>query len=110
MHGSEYGYICNAGANRGIGLELARQLSVERKERVIALCQRSSPALNELPLDVLEGMMCPTAMLALYYNKKLEPVDVLINNAAFYFEKICLPYSGTKMRTQFEINTLGPLR
>jgi NAD(P)-dependent dehydrogenase (short-subunit alcohol dehydrogenase family) len=42
------------GANRGIGLALARQYSLGG-HNVIAACRQASKELQELPLTVLEG-------------------------------------------------------
>ena len=43
------------GANRGIGLELSRQLT-ERGDHVIALCRKASPELEALGVRLFEGV------------------------------------------------------
>ena len=43
------------GANRGIGLELCRQLST-RGDKVIAVCRQSNAALDTLGVQVIDGI------------------------------------------------------
>ena len=43
------------GANRGIGLELVRQL-VERGDAVIGVCRKASPELEALNCRIIDGM------------------------------------------------------
>ena len=47
--------ILITGANRGIGLELCRQL-VSRGDEVIAVCRKASAELQSLSLRVIEGV------------------------------------------------------
>jgi NAD(P)-dependent dehydrogenase (short-subunit alcohol dehydrogenase family) len=47
--------ILITGANRGIGLELARQFAV-RGEDVIGVCRRPSAKLEELRVEVITGV------------------------------------------------------
>src|SRR5438876_12223521 len=75
------------GANRGIGLEFARQYALEGAQ-VIACCRepKKADALNALaktanfqvlPLDVTS----PTSVMALKAELTGKPIDILINNA-----------------------------
>jgi len=98
------------GANRGIGLELSRQLH-ERGDRVIALCRKSSEELLNLSLTTIEGIDVSTEKVIDKLKDSIqEPVDVLINNAGILFGEDLSSLNWGRMRQQFEVNTLGPLR
>lgn len=80
------------GANRGIGLELARQYAAEGW-RVIATCRNpgGADALNEIegdidvyPLDVDD----PATLTALATSLKGQEIDVLFNNAGININKV----------------------
>ena len=47
--------ICITGANRGIGLEMARQLK-DRGDDVVAACREASEELATLDVEVIEGV------------------------------------------------------
>ncbi len=47
--------ILITGANRGIGLELCRQLN-DRGDDVTAVCRSVSEGLNQLGLEVIDGV------------------------------------------------------
>ena len=107
--------IVITGANRGIGLELAR-LFGQRGDRVIALCRTASPALAQTGATVIEGVDVaaadgPESAAAELGDTR---VDVLINNAGILsqesFEALGDAEALEQMRRQFEVNTLGPLR
>src|SRR5690242_10459258 len=70
------------GANRGIGLELARQLR-RRGDGVIAVCRSSSPELDELGVHIESGVDVREALSVAELAERLKGVaiDVLINNA-----------------------------
>jgi len=99
------------GANRGIGLEIARILA-ERGERVFAACRRRSPELDALPVRVIDAVDVSDdrSVTALRERLQAEPIDLLINNAGLlrYDRLDNLDWDG--IRRQFEVNTLGPLR
>jgi NAD(P)-dependent dehydrogenase (short-subunit alcohol dehydrogenase family) len=99
------------GANRGIGLELCRQLN-ERGDSVIALCRRSSAALDGLKVRVEEGVDVADDGVVSRLGKRLAgcPVDVLVNNAGILTRESLDDLDFDRMRRQFEINSLGPLR
>ena len=43
------------GANRGIGLELVRQLDA-RGDSVVAVCRKASPELSETGVEIIDGV------------------------------------------------------
>jgi len=118
------------GANRGIGLELARQYA-EKNWNVIATTRRAvdDPATKELrdiaakhPQVAIERIdVTDTAMIRSVAAKyKNQPLDVLINNAANVettlaadLERVNLTYDQVDFdaaRNDFDVNTLGPMR
>ena len=100
------------GANRGIGLELARQLAA-RGDRVIATCRNpaEAPELAALdvrvePLDVSDPESI--AELARRIDSKL---DILINNAGVGVRGGSLgEFDYERFERFFAVNTLGALR
>lgn len=99
------------GCNRGIGLELCRQLK-ERGERVIAVCRHASSALVDLGAEVVESIDVADDGAMRSLRKALDgiDVDVLVNNAGVLTREGLDDLDFDRMRQQFEINTLGPLR
>jgi NAD(P)-dependent dehydrogenase (short-subunit alcohol dehydrogenase family) len=99
------------GANRGIGLELSRQLS-ERGDEIIALCRTASPELRALDLRVVEGVeVTDTAALEKVAEQLGDTqVDILINNAGIFTNETFRDLDFEEIRRNFEVNALGPLR
>ena len=99
------------GANRGIGLELCRQLSA-RGDEPVAVCRRSSAALEALNIRVIEGIDVAVAGGASALSSRLEnlPLDWLINNAGILAVDSLDNLDFEGMERQFRVNTLGPLR
>ncbi len=100
-----------SGCNRGIGLELCRQLRA-REERVIGLCRHASSALVELGVEVVESIDVADDGVMNTLRKALSDVDidVLVNNAGVLSRESLDDLDLGRMRHQFEVNTLGPLR
>ena len=99
------------GANRGIGLELCRQLAA-RGETVIAVCRQSSDDLHELGVQV-EAAVDVTddaALAGLARRLGQVQLDLVINNAGLLTREALDDLDFDRMRAQFEINALGPLR
>jgi len=99
------------GANRGIGLELCRQLQA-RGDEVIATCRRSSSELDGLGVRVEPGVDVGNDESVTKLAGRLEglKLDVLVNNAGI-LERVGLDRLDIEsIRRQFEINSLGPLR
>lgn len=99
------------GANRGIGLELVRQMAA-RGDDVIAVCRKSSAALDKLGVRVETDIDVADAAAAAALAQRLAGVklDVLVNNAGILRGESldALDFSGIEQ--QFEVNALGPLR
>jgi NAD(P)-dependent dehydrogenase (short-subunit alcohol dehydrogenase family) len=118
------------GANRGIGLELARQYA-QKNWNVIATTRRPVDDTGTADLRAIQQKhpnlvieridVTDTAMIRGVAAKyKDQPIDVLINNAAAVeatfqgdMEKVSQPYDRIDFdaaRTDFDVNTLGPMR
>ena len=104
--------IAVTGANRGIGLEIVRQLRA-RGDEVIAICRRSSDELEQAGVRVVANVDVGDSDSVERLGREIGPesLDVLINNAGILESEI-LGEDGWEdsVRRQFEINALGPLR
>jgi NAD(P)-dependent dehydrogenase (short-subunit alcohol dehydrogenase family) len=103
--------IMITGANRGIGLELCRQLAA-RGDQVIAVCRITSDELRSLNLRVIEGIDVSSgeSISSLRAELGVEKLDWLINNAGILaVESIDNP-DFDAVAQQFRVNAMGPLR
>ena len=98
------------GANRGIGLELVRQLKY-RGDDVIATCRSTSSELNSLSVRVEEGIDITSgdSVVQLRENLKNTKVDVLIQNAGIAEFNSLSNLDPQSILHQFEVNALSPL-
>ena len=98
------------GANRGIGLELVRQLKY-RGDDVIATCRSTSSELNSLAVRVEEGIDITSgdSVVQLRENLKNTKVDVLIQNAGIAEFNSLSNLDPQSILHQFEVNALSPL-
>jgi NAD(P)-dependent dehydrogenase (short-subunit alcohol dehydrogenase family) len=103
--------ICVCGANRGIGLELARQYR-DRGDDVVAACRTASKALAKLGVEIVEGVDVTTQRGVAGLAEALgdRAVDTLINNAGVLSDESLDDLDFKRIRRQFEVNSLGPLR
>jgi NAD(P)-dependent dehydrogenase (short-subunit alcohol dehydrogenase family) len=103
--------IVITGANRGIGLELARQFK-KRGDDVVAACRESSEGLTKLDVEVIEGVDVTDDRSVAELVKALgdRTVAVLVNCAGILSDESLSDLDFDRMRRQFEVNSLGPLR
>jgi len=99
------------GANRGIGLELCRQLR-ERGDRVIAACRKAGPELEGAASQVHEGVDVADDASVQRLAEALgdTAIDVVVNNAGIMSNESLEDLDFERIRRQFEVNALGPLR
>jgi NAD(P)-dependent dehydrogenase (short-subunit alcohol dehydrogenase family) len=98
------------GANRGIGLELVRQISAQGM-RVVAVCRQRSRELDGLEVRVESGMelTAPDSGPQLALRFAHDEIDLLIQNAGMYLEDSLEVMDPDGLRAQFELNALAPL-
>ena len=99
------------GANRGIGLELSKQLT-ERGDEVIALCREASPELAQIAARVIQGVEVTDGASLAAAADALDGVaiDVLVNNAGIFTNETFHGIDFDEIRRNFEVNALGALR
>ncbi|MFW5924952.1 MAG: SDR family oxidoreductase [Myxococcota bacterium] len=103
--------IVITGANRGIGLELARQLA-GRGDEVIAVCRTPSEELEALGVRIEPGVDVTSDEAVRELEKKLDglPIDVLLLNAGILGRDGLDDLDLDEVRRQIEVNAIGPLR
>ncbi len=98
------------GANRGIGLEFARQLK-DRGEDVIATCRSVSPELNSLSVRVETNIDITSGDSVIKLKESLNnsQIDVLIHNAGIAEFNSLSNLDPQSIVHQFNVNALSPL-
>ena len=98
------------GANRGIGLELVRQLK-KRGDDVIATCRSASAELNSLSVRVETGIDINSgdSVMRLRENLNDTKIDILIQNAGIAEFNSLANLDPQSIVHQFEVNALSPL-
>ncbi|MEQ3694244.1 MAG: SDR family oxidoreductase [Alcanivorax sp.] len=101
------------GANRGIGLELAK-LYEARGDSVTAICRETNDEIEDIAdqvfpeIDVTKEEQLPS--IAMVLDKLLdEPIDILINNAGLFRNETLHTMDSDSIREQFEVNAIAPL-
>ena len=99
------------GTNQGIGLEMAKQYAA-RGDEVLATCRGGSDALRAIGCEIIENVDVAddTSVGALAQTIGGRPLDMLINNAGILTSESFDNLDYGRMRAQYEVNTLGPLR
>jgi len=108
---SEPQVVVITGANRGIGLELARHYAGQGCE-VIGVCRQSSDELSEVAKQVIEGVDVTTDAGIEKLTSALvgKSISLLINNAGLLQDEQLGNIDFDSIRTQMEINAYAPLR
>ena len=98
------------GANRGIGLELVRQLQARGTETV-AVCRHRSPELDTLGVQVEDGCDVTRAETWARLAARFEDtdIDLLVQNAGMLVEDALDGVQPDDVRAQFELNALAPV-
>jgi len=99
------------GCNRGIGLELVRQLQ-QRGDAVIAVCREASAALRATGARIVDGIDVADGDSIQRLREAIAdtPLDVLINNAGILRRDAFGSLDYDEMLEQYRVNALGPLR
>ncbi|MEP0913973.1 SDR family oxidoreductase [Leptolyngbya sp. GB1-A1] len=99
------------GASRGIGYEYCRQLQA-RGEAVIAVCRTASQELQQLGVQVEDGIDITSNDSITNLRNRLgdTAIDVLVNNAGILKRVTLEDLDFDSIREQFEVNALGALR
>lgn len=99
------------GCNRGIGLELVKQLKA-RGDAVIGVCRQTSEALEQVGARVIAGIDVADgdSIAQLKHELGDEPLDTVINNAGILRRDAFGSLDYEEMLELFRVNALGPLR
>ncbi len=102
--------IVITGANRGIGLAIAR-IYRERGDRVVALCRRASEELRDTGAEIVDDVDVTSSRALQRAAAAIERVDVLIANAGVLSRQTLADVADDRDRIeqQFAVNALGPL-
>lgn len=107
------------GANRGIGLELARHYA-RQGAAVMAGCRKSSPELKNLAtessVEIFEGLDVQQKASIDQWSQTVqawrqgEPISLLVNNAGLLHRESLDAMDEATIEAQFQVNALGPVR
>jgi len=98
------------GSNRGIGLELCKQIH-KRGDNVIATCRKASKELRDLGVRIEEDIEISSNVSIRNLSNKLSGVslDCLIHNAGIYEFNSLENLDKESILHQFEVNALSPI-
>lgn len=99
------------GANRGIGLELCHQYA-DRGDDVVAVCREANRDLEQPGIRIVDkvDVGSDSVVATLADRIGVKRIDVLINNAGMLTRETLEDMDFDRMRAQYEVNALGPLR
>lgn len=99
------------GANRGIGLELARVFAA-RGDELIAVVRSPSEELRQLEVRIVDGVDITRGADLDRLEAALggDTLDVFVNNAGVLTRETLEDLDLDRIRHQLEVNALGPLR
>lgn len=102
------------GANRGIGLELAK-LFAARGDAVTGICRDTSDELEDIADQVISGLDLTSdeaidAVAAILEQLLEGPLDILINNAGLFCNETLENMDFDSIQQQLDINALVPLK
>jgi NAD(P)-dependent dehydrogenase (short-subunit alcohol dehydrogenase family) len=102
--------IVITGSNRGIGFAMAK-ICQQRGDTVYALCRHSSPQLNALSVNIIEGIDIATSNGITQAKTKLTDIkiDLLINNAGILRDESLNDFNTDSITEQFNVNALAPI-
>ena len=98
------------GANRGIGLELCRQLHAQGHQ-VTGVCRNSSAELNALGVQIFDqcDVSNHTSVQQLAEKLKAQKFDILINNAGVLANNVLGDIDYDTVMQQYQVNAMAPL-
>jgi NAD(P)-dependent dehydrogenase (short-subunit alcohol dehydrogenase family) len=104
-------HVVVTGANRGIGLELARHYQSEGW-RVTGVCRETSPDLDGIATIVIDGIDVTSkeSIDRLVAALEGQTIDLLINNAGILLDETLGSIDFDTLRLQMEVNAFAPLR
>lgn len=97
------------GANRGIGLALAKRF-VNNGDKVIGLCRHASEELVKSGAQVIESVDVTDYERLQEVAREISDIDILINNAGVLIADDMKSVQFNDIQKQLEVNTLGPLK
>lgn len=99
------------GSNRGIGLELVKQLCA-REHQVLACCRSSSPELDATGAQVRTGFDVTSEEACANLGRELtgRRLDLVIHNAGILVPDDLESFDTREVLRQLEVNALAPLR
>ncbi|MDR9468011.1 SDR family oxidoreductase [Marinospirillum sp.] len=99
------------GANRGIGLELARHYASEGYA-VVGVCRQASDELKAVASEVIEGVDVTQqeGIAEIMTSLNGKKIDLLINNAGLLADEKLGELDLDSIRQQMEINAYAPLK
>lgn len=99
------------GANRGIGLEIAKQLKA-KGHHILAVCRTPSQSLLDLDVEVIADIDVTddNDLQRLLHDIEGREIDYLINNAGILARNVLGDIDYDSVQQQFVVNAMAPLR